>query len=829
MQYGDKKVPHAQIEAKWQRYWFETKQDVVDIDNAKKPYFNLMMFPYPSAEGLHVGNMYAFTGSDIFGRFMRMQGNDVFEPIGLDGFGIHSENFALKIGRHPKEHAVISEKNFYKQLHTIGAMFDWSRTVETYNPNYYLWTQWLFTKMFEHGLAYRGKAPVTWCGSCKTVLSDEQCIDDACERCGNKVENKSLEQWFFRITAYAVKLLENSFGLDWSEKVRVAQQNWIGKKEGINLRYDVVDEQGKKVNEVTCFTTRPDTNFGATFVVIAPEHPLLAEIINLVPEEKKADISRYIQQAKTKTKEERIVEGREKSGVFTGLYCLNHLTKYKMPLYVSDFVVMSVGTGVVVGVPGHDKRDFEFAKKFKLSIKRVVVAKDGDKSEVTKLEQVQEEEGIMINSGFLDGLDIHAATQKIMDYFEEKGWGKKTVTYHLRDWLISRQRYWGPPIPLVYCQACKKLGKGERKEMPGWWSVPENDLPVLLPHIQDYKPGDDGVAPLAKHQEFYETKCPGCGAQAVRETDVSDTFLDSSWYFLRYPFVNRDGSLPWDPEIMKKWLPVHMYTGGAEHSVLHLMYSRFVCMALHDWGYLNFEEPFAKFFAHGLVIKDGAKMSKSKGNVVNPDEYIRLYGADALRLYLMFMGPFSEGGDFRDASMEGMARWVGRIWRMVQNHTDKKQPEVEKTLHRLVKKVTEDLEKRRYNTAIAAMMEFTNLVADKGGKLSGEDLATFLKLLAPLAPFLTEELWERSGGKFSIHQQLWPSFDASMLTEDTVQIIVQVNGKLRDTLAVQIQKSKDQKEIEKLAQASPKVSKYLFGQTIKKVIFVPGKLMNFVI
>ncbi len=838
---SEDKFIHADVESRWQSAWERVKLDVVNVDSVKRPFFNLMMFPYPSAEGLHVGNMYAFTGSDVYGRFKRLQGYDVLEPIGLDGFGIHSENYALKVGRHPMDHAAITEKNFYKQLHKIGAMYDWTRSVETYDPDYYRWTQWLFVQMFKHGLAYRGKAEVNWCPSCKTVLADEQVIDGKCERCGNIVEKRLLEQWFFRITAYAEKLLQNSFSLDWSEKVKIAQKNWIGKKEGINITYSVVDEAGKPVGELTCFTTRPDTNFGATFVVISPEHPFINQIAKVINKKQADRVSHYCEKARETSGEERKLAGRKKTGVNTGLFCVNQLNGARMPLYVSDFVLMGFGTGAVVGVPGHDLRDFEFATAMKLPIIRVVKGPDGDVSAITNAEQVQEEEGIMMNSGFLDGMEIRKAIGAMMDHLEKKGWGKRVTTYHLRDWLISRQRYWGPPIPMIHCEACLSKGKGERQDMPGWYCVPERDLPVTLPRIDDYRPGDDGVAPLAKHKEFYETKCPGCGGKAVRETDVSDTFLDSSWYFLRYPSVGAktQKTAPFDKEITKKWLPVHMYTGGAEHSVLHLMYSRFITMALKDWGFIDFDEPFAKFYAHGLVIKDGAKMSKSKGNVVNPDEYIALYGADALRMYLMFMGPFDLGGDFRDSAMEGMSRWVGRIWRLAGKSATGK-ARSSKTIHtalqKLIKKVTDDLERRHYNTAIASMMEFTNLIANEGGSVALDDFKTFLILLAPLAPHLTEELWQRAEGRtdkdfraeYSVHRQRWPVYDPTAWENEVATVVVQVNGKVRDSLALLPSEAITQKTVEVKAKTQPNVARHLEGKTVKKVIFVPGKLINFV-
>ncbi len=841
---------HEKIEAKWQRVWLEKRINTLDIERATKPFYNLMMFPYPSAEGLHVGNMYAFTGTDIYGRFKRMQGYDVFEPIGLDGFGIHSENYALKVGRHPMEQAKRSEENFYRQLHSIGAMYDWTRTVETYDPSYYRWTQWLFVQMFKHGLAYRAKAEVNWCPSCKTVLADEQVIEEKCERCGNIVTKKALEQWFFRITAYAGKLLENISSLEWSEKVLIAQRNWIGKKEGINITYQI-----EGLNKtVTVFTTAP-VNFGMTFLVLALEHPLVKEIISgdiKVPKNVQAAVAAYVKKASKKTPQERIQEGGEKTGAFTGLYAMNHVTGKKVPIWVTDFVLANVGTGAVQGCPGHDLRDFQFAQKFDLPIVRVVVGDDGDTSEITKEDQVISHgmNGYFVNSEFLNGMEFEEGLQKTMDYFEKKGWGNRVTTYHLRDWLISRQRYWGPPIPMIHCEHCAKGNKGERADMPGWYAVLETDLPVELPNIADYKPGDDGIAPLAKHKEFYETTCPGCGGKAVRETDVSDTFLDSSWYFLRYPSklsATKD-TKPFDPSVTKKWLPVSSYTGGAEHSVLHLMYSRFVTMALKDWGYVDFDEPFPKFYAHGLVIKDGAKMSKSKGNVVNPDEYIKLYGTDALRMYLMFMGPFSDGGDFRDAAMEGMSRWVGRIWRMATASLEVSTDIVDsdkciKAIHRLVSKVGGDTEKRHYNTAIAAMMEFTNLVADGSGTLSLALLRTFLLVLAPYAPHLTEELWSRCMSaehqdaskearddvKWSVHQQAWPTFDAAYLVEDTVTVVIQVNGKLRDAVEIDIESAGVQKKVEAIARASEKVQKFLNGAEIRKTIFVPKKLVNFVV
>ncbi|KKS86010.1 MAG: Leucine-tRNA ligase [Candidatus Gottesmanbacteria bacterium GW2011_GWA1_43_11] len=933
----------GEIETKWQTRWETEGIYSPDLKTAKKPYYNLMMFPYPSAEGLHVGNVYAFTGVDVHGRFMRMRGFNVFEPIGLDGFGIHSENYALKVNHHPKEQALVSQKNFYRQLRAIGNGFDWQRTLETYDPDYYRWTQWLFVQMFKAGLAYRAKAEVNWCPSCQTVLADEQVIQgkgvrgkgkevtvSVCERCGTEVIKKELEQWFFRITAYADRLLQNTYkpSFKWPEKIKIGQRNWIGKKTGINIHYPVENSP----QEVVCWTSRPDTNFGATFIVIAPEHPLASQITT---SEYKQTINKYIELAKKKSKQERIAEGAKKSGVFTGAYAINRLNNARLPIWVSDFVVWGVGTGAVVGVPGHDKRDFEFAQTMHLPVKRVVVAADGDRSEITQIEQVQEKEGRLINSGFLDGMEVQEGIHTVMEYLEKKGWGKCEANYHLRDWLISRQRYWGAPIPMIYCEKCAK-GKswftvsrhsdrsagwrraeesyspqgwdvkdssipssleimrtgGTRNDIAwavGWYPVPEDQLPVLLPDVENWRPSGTGRGPLAGVPSFYNTKCPHCGNSAVRETDVCDTFLDSSWYFLRYPSVNshsdqsagrrsveesdsttagemrslyfaRDdkAELPWNTEITKRWLPVHSYIGGAEHTVLHLLYARFVWMVLRDMGYIpleneglsddyNADEPFQRFYAHGLIIKDGAKMSKSKGNVVVPDAYIKLYGADTLRTYLMFLGPFDQGGDFTDTGIAGMYRWLSRVWRLVSTNAKLSQEQLTvahddrpKLLHKTIKGVTDDMKKLRYNTAIAKLMELVNWWMDHATEMNSLAVIDFLKLLAPFAPHMAEELYQRlrvanpndqipMTTKNSLHLQPWPTYDLTQIAEESITIVIQVNGKLRDSLVLSIQNANDQELIEQTAKQSAKVAKWLAGKQINKTIFVPGKLINFVV
>ena len=815
---------HKAVEKKWQAKWSSSKVYQPDLGKSTKKFYNLMMFPYPSAEGLHAGNMFAFTGSDVYGRFKRMQGNDVFEPIGLDGFGIHSENYALKIGKHPMDQAKIAEAHYYDQLHEIGAGFAWDNKLETYDPDYYRWTQWLFIKLFKAGLAYKKKSPVNWCPSCKTVLADEQIMtpqqaakipvgyksmDEVpegikiCERCGSVPEKRDLDQWFFKITDYADRLLENLDKIDWSEKIKIAQKNWIGKKEGINITYDVVGSDKK----ITVFTTTP-VNFGATFLVVAPEYAR-EHLLEVIPKSNKNSVSKYIKQSLDKPGGE-----QNKTGVFSGLKVVNHVTNETIPVWVSDFVLTEVGTGAVQGCPGHDKRDFEFAMKFKIPIKRVVVGEDGDVSEIDTLEKVIEKgtKGKMVNSDFLDGVSFSEAMQKTMDYFEEKGWGKRVTSYHLRDWLISRQRYWGPPIPMIYC------------EKDGWQPVPEEDLPVLLPRIDDYQPIGTGVGPLASHKEFYEVKCPSCGQMAKRETDVSDTFLDSAWYFLRYPSTDTKNE-PWSTEIIKRWLPVDQYFGGAEHAVLHLMYARFITMFLYDQKLLSFEEPFPKFYAHGLVIKDGAKMSKSRGNVVNPDEYIEKYGADTLRLYLMFMGPMDGYPDFRDTGIEGMRRFIERLWKLFnEKPSEKPNTAITTKMHQTIKKVTEDVSEFRYNTAIAAIMEFVNVIKEQKGA-SQAQLEVLVKLIAPFAPHLAEEVWDVFGNKYSIHTSNWPEYDKKYLEVEELTIIIQVNGKMRSSITVG--KNATKEEIEKIAKEDNKVINWI-KTGIVKTIYVPGKIVNFV-
>ncbi|HKC14374.1 MAG TPA: class I tRNA ligase family protein [Patescibacteria group bacterium] len=752
-----KKYTPQDIEKKWQDRWEKEGTYKVNLDAAKKPFYNLMMFPYPSAEGLHVGNVYAFTGADIYGRFTRMKGFDVFEPIGLDGFGIHSENYALKVNKNPRKLAKISEENFYRQLHLIGNTFDWDRTVETYDPDYYKWTQWIFIQLFKKGLAYRKKSPVNFCPKDLTVLADEQVINGACERCGTIVEKRDLEQWFFRITDYAQRLLDNLEGLNWSEKVKIAQKNWIGRSEGLMIDFD----------DIKVFTTRPETADGATFLVLSPEHPYIEEIKKRVDAKKAQEIDDYV--TKVKNQKSKVKSNKEKSGVFTGFYVKNPVTNKNIPVWIADYVLMEYGTGAIMAVPVEDERDREFAKAHKI--------------------------------------EIAPTSLKVSPK------GQKTVNYHLRDWLISRQRYWGPPIPMINCSKC------------GWQPVLEKDLPVLLPDVSDWKPKGTGKSPLASIESFVNTTCPKCGGSAKRETDVSDTFLDSAWYFFRYTSTEEKKS-PWIESRIKKWLPVHMYIGGAEHSVLHLLYSRFVTMVFKDMGLVDFEEPFARFYAHGLLIKEGAKMSKSKGNVIVPDEYIKKYGADTLRTYLMFLGPYNQGGDFYDSGIEGIFKFLNRVYKLLSEVKleEQKSKNSLQMMHKTVKRVTEDMENLRFNTAIAKLMEWYNFLA-KQTSISKEEVLTFLKLLAPFAPHMTEELYS-SYSKDSIHLSSWPKFEAELLKEDIATIVVQVNGKFRDSIAVDSSKIADQKLVEGLARKG-RARNYI--KDIKKIIYVPGKILNFVV
>ncbi len=815
------------IEAKWQKKWLTAGVYESDLLRAKKPFYNLMMFPYPSAEGLHIGGMRTFTGVDIYGRLKRMQGFDVFEPIGLDGFGIHSENYAIKIGAHPVAVSRKTEKNFYRQLLAMGNGFAWKSRLETYDPEYYRWTQWIFIQLFRAGLAYRKKALVNWCPSCKTVLADEQAVAGECERCGSMIQKRDLEQWFFRITQYADRLHSNLDALDWSENIKVAQKNWIGKSEGATIKFKVISLKFKDHEEhIEVFTTRPDTLFGVTFLAVSPEFAKKWVEKGWNPPHV---VRQYIEESAVKKDEERAKEGVEKSGVDSLVRAVNPANGEVIPVWIADYVLGGVGTGAIMAVPAHDSRDWEFAKKFNLPIK-MVVCPHYPAPTCPVLEGAYEGAGHLVDSGIFTGRKNDEVLWEIVDMVG----GTRKTNFRLRDWLISRQRYWGPPIPMIYCHECAQNGKGSRDDMPGWYPVLESELPVPLPYIKEFRPTGSGVSPLANVPKFFKTKCPACKSSARRETDVSDTFLDSAWYYLRYPSVG-ERKRPWNAALIKKWLPVHMYIGGAEHAVLHLLYVRFLAMVFKDIGLTNFEEPFKKFRSHGLVTKDGAKMSKSKGNVVSPDDYIGAFGADAMRMYLAFLAPFDQGGDFRDNGIRGITRFLERVWKFADAIGKQKKQKVKKDeitirlLHKTIKKVGEDIEHLQYNTAISALMVLLNQYEAHGESAGSDDLKIFLKLLAPLAPHMSEELWQQhfTEKRFrSIHKEKWPVYDLALIRENTFELVVQVNGKVRGRVHLNV--GVTQKEAESAAMHIEGMFMHL-SREVKKIIFVQDKLINFVV
>lgn len=796
------------IEAKWQAQWGERGTNNTRLDNPERPFYALMMFPYPSAEGLHVGNLFAFTGSDISARFHRLLGHEVFQPLGFDAFGIHSENYALKTGAHPMELTPKNVANFTRQLSRAGFMVDWRQKVDTSRPDYYKWTQWVFLQLYKMGLAYKKAAAVNWCPVDKTVLANEQVEGGFCERCGSAVEQRFLEQWFFRISDYAPRLLSNLDWLDWSPITKQAQRNWIGKSEGAELTFDIAGSSSK----VTVFTTRADTIFGATYLVLAPEHPLLNEITT----DAQRDQVRAYQERATKQDIVSRKSNKDKTGVFTGASAINPATGGEIPIWTADYVLMEYGTGAIMAVPGHDERDFEFAKVFGLPIVRVVAGPEHHADTALEDEAFTDDSNArLVNSAQFDGLTVTEGKSRVTEWLSEKGHAKSVVNYRLHDWCISRQRYWGPPIPIIYCDKC------------GTVPVPESDLPVELPFIADFKPDDSGISPLARHEEWYRVNCPSCGGAARRETDVSDTFLDSAWYFLRYPSAQH-ADVPFDEARTRSWLPVNSYIGGNEHAVLHLLYSRFITMVLKDAGHLSFEEPFSRFRAHGMIIREGAKMSKSKGNVINPDQYMDEWGADAFRMYLMFLGPYEEGGDFRDQGISGVRRFLDRLWACSRDASSAGEPDIDviRKLHRTIKKVGEDTAVLGYNTAIAAMMEYMNVLRRGERVPHCEEVGPLVQLAAAYAPHLAEECWEALGHSESVFDAGWPDFDSAHLVDDEVELVVQVNGKVRGKLRVAADITRE--AALEVAVADEGVARFAVG-TPKKVIFVPGRLLNIVV
>ncbi|UCE65515.1 MAG: leucine--tRNA ligase [Candidatus Zixiibacteriota bacterium] len=817
--------PFERIDSKWRRYWEDTRFHETDLSRYHNKLYSLVMFSYPSGDKLHVGHSYAFALPDTWTRKKRMEGYNTFEPMGYDSFGLPAENYAIKTGIHPRVSIAENIQYIRKQLKEMGAMLDWSKELATSDPRYYKWTQWLFLKFFEEGMAVRKIAPVNWCPSCNTVLANEQVVDGSCERCETEIIRKNLRQWFFRITEYSDRLLEGLDKIDWPERTKTMQRNWIGRSEGTEIVF-TEENTGEKI---PVFTTRADTLFGVSYLVLAPEHPLVESVTT---PDNRSEVDDYIYQASKLSEIDRQSTVKEKTGVFTGSYCINPINGDRVPIWIADYVLVSYGTGGVMAVPGHDQRDWEFATKFNLEIREVIKPTGGLKSDLNK--GAFENYGIMINSAEFSGLNSKEGMKKVTEKLKSINSGDFKITFKLRDWLISRQRYWGPPIPIIFCPKCG--------EVP----VPENELPVLLPDIDDFMPTGDGRSPLAKSEEFVKTDCPKCGGKAERETETMDTFVDSSWYFLRYLDPDYEKG-PWNPELAKKWLPVDMYIGGAEQAVMHLLYARFFCMFLNDYGLLHFDEPFLKLRHQGTITRAGAKISKSKGNIVNPDEFIELYGSDTFRMYLMFMGSYSLGGDWDDTGIIGIARFLNRIYRIIEKHSkslkkymsskyagiENKNPDLDYRLNLTIKRVSEDIESLEFNTAVAALMELLNDLykVDEQNAMESElfyySLKTLILLIAPMAPHLGEELWEMAGGNPSVFNQKWPEYDRSALDLDKITMVIQINGKLRGSFNVAAGMSEE--SLFELALKEEKISKHLGGKKVVKKIFVPGKLLNIVV
>ncbi|MDP2696045.1 MAG: leucine--tRNA ligase [bacterium] len=801
------KYDFKKIESKWQRQW--EKDGIYEAqDSGRKKWYSLIEFPYPSGDGLHIGHIRSNTAMDIISRKRRMEGYNVLYPIGWDAFGLPTENYAIKTGISPEAATKKNTDTFRRQLKSLGFSFDWSREVNTTDPEYYKWTQWMFLKFFENGLAYKDKVAINWCPSCKIGLANEEAVGGVCDRCGGPVEKKTKEQWMIRITEYADKLLEGLNDVDYIPQAKIQQENWIGRSEGVLLKFKLSGVDG----DIEAFTTRPDTLFGATYLVVAPEHPLLAS--DKLPIINRQEIDNYIQKAIQKTDIERTEEKKEKTGVeLKGIKAINPANDEEIPIWVADYVLASYGTGAIMAVPAHDERDFEFAQKFNLPIKTVI-----DSGSVSG--GVYIGSGKLANSGKFDGMDSEAAKKAITEFVG----GKTTVKYKLRDWVFSRQRYWGEPIPLVHCEKCAL----DNPAGQGWVAVPEEDLPVELPKVKKYQPTDTGESPLAAIEKWVNTKCPKCGGPAKRETDTMPNWAGSSWYFLRYcdphnkkEFASNDN--------LKYFMPVDWYNGGMEHTVLHLLYSRFWNRFLYDLGFVPVAEPYKKRTSHGMILAEGGvKMSKSKGNVINPDDLVKEFGADALRLYEMFMGPFEQSIAWDPRGILGTSRFLEKVWKI---GTDKLDDDVdgkdlERLAHKTVKKVAEDIESMAFNTAISAMMIFINECFSRE-KINQKIWTRFLLVLAPFAPHIAEELWGNLGNKTSIHLEPWPKFNSELIAEEEFELLIQVNGKLRSKILVASGIS--QEEAERSALSEPDVKKWIGDSQIKKIIFVEDRLINFIV
>ena len=815
----NQKYTPGNIESKWQKKWSKDLVYKVDDNSDRKKWYELTMFPYTSGD-IHIGHWYAMAPSDAHARFMNMIGFNVLHPMGFDAFGLPAENAAIKGGEHPKSYTESNMHNMRRQLKSMGNMYDWDREIVTCSPDYYKWNQWFFLQLYNAGLAYRDFAPVNWCPSCNTSLANEQVLDEnLCERCETIVSRKDVNQWLFRITKYAEELLDFS-KLQWPEKINIMQSNWIGQSSGVEFNFDI-SEHNLSQETLTTFTTRIDTVFGVTFIVMAPEHHLVK---SLTAEEKIEEVERYIEHSSNQSELERLSTEKEKTGVFTGSYCVNSLTGERVPIFIGDYVLASYGTGVVMGVPAHDQRDFEFAKKYDLNI-RVVIAPDDWEGQ--DFSEAFVENGKQVNSGKFDGMKNIDAMERISNFVEDEGFGNKAIQYRIRDWLISRQRYWGTPIPIIHCSIC------------GAVPVPEKDLPVLLPDDAEFRP--TGESPLKLKESFVNVDCPNCGEPATRETDTMDTFVDSSWYQFRFISPNFSDA-PFDKNLLESWGPVDQYTGGAEHAVMHLLYARFFTKALRDIGILNFDEPFIRLFNQGHIISGAHKMSKSRGNVVAPDEFVEKYGADTVRCYLMFIGPWSQGGEWSDDGIKGMWRWMNRVWDITSrdfselenvNLSDESDRKLARLTNKTIKSVYEDLKKFKFNTSLAILMQFTNdlnAIWEMKNIKRGtwvEAIESLILMLSPMAPHITEEMWQKLGNNFSIHSQKFPSWNEELLKEDLITLVIQVNGRVRDTL--EVPSETDESRINQIALNSSKVKKHIDGKNILKTIYIKGKLINIVV
>lgn len=797
------KYDFTDIEKKWQKRWDEEKTFAARLDKSKKKYYALVEFPYPSGQGLHIGHPRPYTAMDIVARKRRMQGYSVLFPIGWDAFGLPTENYAIKNHIHP---AIVTERNiarFTEQLKSLGLSFDWDRTINTTDPDYFKWTQWIFLKLYEKGLAYKKEMSVNFCTSCKVVLANEEVVNGVCERCGSEVVHKVKSQWMLKITAYADRLIDDLKDLDFIERVKTQEINWIGRSYGAE-----VDFQTSAGDKLTVYTTRPDTLFGATYMVVAPEHALVTAWKDKL--KNYAQVEEYRAQAAKKSDFERTELVRDKTGVrLDGVYAINPVNGREIPIFISDYVLATYGTGAIMAVPAHDTRDWDFAKKFDLPIIEVVEGGDVQNEAYTDVA-----DGILVNSGFLDGLRVADAKEAVIKWLEEKGIGHKKVNYKLRDWVFSRQRYWGEPVPMVYCEKC------------GWVPLPESELPLRLPDVKDYEPTDTGESPLSKIEDWVNTTCPKCGAPARRETDTMPNWAGSSWYFLRYCDPKNMTELA-SKEALDYWMPVDWYNGGMEHVTLHLLYSRFWAKFLYDIGVLKCPEPYLKRTAHGMILgEDGQKMSKSRGNVINPDDVVKEYGADTLRLYEMFIGDFEKSAPWSPSAIRGCKRFLERVAGLPEIVSGSGvTAELESAFHKTVKKVTLDIEDMKFNTAIAAMMSLLNDIYDHGS-LTSDELNVFIRILCPFAPHLCEELWESIGEKPFASLAPWPEYDEAKTVEDTVEIAVQICGKLRSTITVS--KTAEAADAISAAKADPKVAAALEGKTVVKEIYVPGKIVNIV-